>query len=136
MKPQVDAEKPKSKLNQKTKTMKTSINLIKWLIFSLVAVLLLASDCNKEEEITGDSFLKVINDCNITVTIYFDGTKLGKINSDEDETWSVPSGSHTVKATSSLYQDYEASHNFQTGKTTIIRLEVIKKKNISVVGSD
>jgi len=47
---------------------------------------------------------------------------------DKDESWSVPSGTRTIKATSSFYKDYEASHKFYSGQTTTIRLEISNKK--------
>lgn len=113
--------------------MKTPINLLKWVIFSLVAVSILFAACEKDEPISGDSYLKVINDCNVSIKIYFDGTKLGSINSDKDETWSVPSGTYTIKATCSFYDDYEASHKFYSGKTTTIRLELSNKDKSKII---
>ena len=104
--------------------MKTLINLLKWVLFSFITISMLSTKCEKDEPISGDSYLKVINDCNVSIKIYFDDTKLGSINSDKDETWSVPSGTHTIKATCSFYEDYKASHKFNTGKTTTIRLEL------------
>ena len=114
--------------------MKTPIYFIKWVLFSLIAISVLFAACEKGEPITGDSKLKVVNECDVSIKIYFDGTKLGSINSDDSETWSVPSGTHTIKGTCSFSQDYEGTHKFYAGKTTTIRLELSKngKSNLIV----
>ncbi len=104
--------------------MKTKTNNLKILVLLLISVLSIYSSCEKDEAISGDSYLKVINDCNVSIKVYFDDAKLGSLSSDKNETWSVPSGTHTIKATSSFYKDYEASHKFYSGQTTTIRLEL------------
>lgn len=71
--------------------------------------------CEKDEDITGDSYLRIINNCDYGVRIYFDDADIGRVNSEENETWSVPSGTHTIKATCSFSEDYEASHSFNAG---------------------
>ena len=71
--------------------------------------------------------LKLINDCTYSVKIYFDDAYIGWLSSDKEETWSVPSGNHTVKATCSFANDYEEDFNFIAGVTTTIRLELQKK---------
>ena len=113
--------------------MKTLINLLKWVIFSIITISMLSTKCEKDEPISGDSYLKVINDCNVSIKIYFDDAKLGSISSDKDETWSVPSGTHAIKATCSFYEDYEGSHKFYSGKTTTIRVEINDKGKCELI---
>jgi len=94
----------------------------------------LYAGCEEAEEISGDSSMKIINDCTYSVKIYFDGTYIGIVSSDENETWSVPSGQHKVKATCSFANDYEDNFNFTAGMTTTIRLELQKKsQQVSVL---
>jgi hypothetical protein len=93
----------------------------------IVLLAVLAVGCEKEVEISGDSSLKIINDCTYSVKIYFDDAYIGWLSSDKEETWSVPSGNHTVKATCSFANDYEEDFNFIAGVTTTIRLELQKK---------
>lgn len=111
------------------------IYFLKWVLFSLVAVSFLFATCEKDDPISGDSKLKVINECGVSIKIYFDGTKLGSVNSDDTETWSVLSGTHTIKGTCSLSKDYEASHKFYTGKITTIRLELNKNDKSTLIKS-
>lgn len=87
----------------------------------------LSVSCEQTEEISGDSSLKIINDCDYGVRIYFDDINLGRVESEDEKTWSVPSGNHTVKATCSFANDYEEDFNFIAGVTTTIRLELQKK---------
>ncbi|HOO67046.1 MAG: hypothetical protein H6545_05640 [Bacteroidales bacterium] len=87
----------------------------------------LSVSCEQTEEISGDSSLKIINDCDYGVRIYFDDINLGRVESEDEKTWSVPSGTHTVKATCSFANDYEEDFNFIAGVTTTIRLELQKK---------
>ncbi len=87
-------------------------------------IILLCIACEKTESISGDSSLKIINDCSSSVKIYFDGDYIGRINSEETETWSVPSGSHEIKATSSFHKDFKKTYNFIAGQTKTIRLEI------------
>ncbi len=90
-------------------------------------MVLLFAACEEIETISGDSNLKIINDCDYSVKIYFDDAYIGRISSDENETWACPSGSHTIKATCSYSEDYEATHNFISGNTTVITLETVSK---------
>jgi len=97
---------------------------------------ILSVSCEQTEEISGDSKMKIVNDCDYGIRIYFDNINLGRVESDEEKTWSVPSGNHTVKATCSFANDYEDDFNFITGMTTTIRLEFQKKsKQILVLGA-
>lgn len=93
-------------------------------LFLFIVLALVMISCEKEEDITGDSGLKVINDCSVGVKIYFDDAYIGRVESDEDETWDVPSGSHTVKATCSFYDDWEQTTTFYVGVTKVVRLEI------------
>jgi len=104
-------------------------------VFSILLAIL-SVGCEKVEEISGDSSMKIINDCDYGVRIYFDNINLGRVESDEQKTWSVPSGNHTVKATCSFANDYEDDFDFIAGMTTTIRLELQKKsKQILVLGA-
>ena len=96
----------------------------KFKFLAIILVIMLAASCEKEEDITGDSGLKVINDCSTSVKIYFDDSYIGRVSSDESETWDVPSGTHTVKATCSFYDDWEQTTTFYVGITKVIRLEI------------
>lgn len=95
--------------------------------FTVIFLMLLSLSCEKEEDITGDSGLKIINDCSVGIRIYFDDSYIGRVESDESETWAVPSGTHTVKATCSFYDDWEKSLSFTTGITKVVRIEVAFK---------
>lgn len=96
----------------------------------------------KIDSISGDSFLKIINDSDYSVKIYFDDAYIGRVSSSKDDSWSVPSGSHIIKATCSFSEDYEATHIFYAGSTTVITLETVNKygkvllKNINSEKSD
>jgi hypothetical protein len=107
-------------------------------IICVLSILLavLSVGCEQTEEISGDSSMKIINDCDYGVRIYFDDINLGRVESDEEKNWSVPSGNHTVKATCSFANDYEDDFDFIAGMTTTIRLELQKKsKQILVLGA-
>jgi len=93
----------------------------------IILLAVLSAGCEKAEEISGDASLKIINDCTYSVKIYFDDVYIGYISSEEEETWSVPSGNHNVKATCSFANDYEDDFDFIAGMTTTIRLELQKK---------
>ena len=90
--------------------------------------------CPEEiESIIGDSNLRVINDCDYNVKVYFDDSYIGKVDSENEKIWSVPSGMHTVKATCNYASDYKESHFFNSGQTTVIRLEIINKFSLSLI---
>ena len=91
---------------------------------ALILIIVLVAACEKAEDITGDSSLKIINDCSVSLKIYFDDSYIGRVSSDEDETWSVPSGNHKITAKSSFHDDFEGFFNFTTGQTRVIRLEL------------
>ncbi|MFO7998904.1 MAG: hypothetical protein R6U86_07985 [Bacteroidales bacterium] len=101
-------------------------------LLMLIVVVVLAG-CEKEEEISGDSFLQILNESKYSMKIYFDSSFIGRVSSEESETWSVPSGRHTIKATCSFSQNYEGTHNFVTGLTTVIRLEIENKYSESFI---
>jgi len=97
------------------------------LYFITFCAFLLVPACEEAEDITGDSFLKIINDCDYSVKIYFDDTYIGRVSSEDNETWSVPSGRHIVEAKCSFANDYKESFDFVSGITTVVRLEITKK---------
>ena len=102
--------------------------------FLILFFALIFCGCPEEiESIIGDSNLRIINDCDYNVKVYFDNSYIGKVDSENEETWSVPSGTHTVKATCSYATDYNESHFFSSGQTTEMRLEIINKFSKSVL---
>ena len=102
----------------------------------IVFVVLLSISCEKVEPISGDSYLKVVNDFEYSVQIYFDTSYIGRVGSDENETWSVPSGTHTVEAKCSFSNDIEEIILFITGETIVMTLEsVINNKSESILQS-
>jgi hypothetical protein len=105
----------------------------KTLFVLIVLLAILSMGCEKAVEISGDSSLKIINDCDYSVKIYFDDAYIGWVSSDEEETWSVPSGNHNVKATCSFADDYEDDFNFIAGIVTIIHLELQNKSKQALV---
>jgi hypothetical protein len=105
--------------------MKTTMKNLKFLI--LFSALIFCGCPEEIESIFGDSNLRVINDCDYNVKVYFDNSYIGKVDSENEESWSVPSGMHTIKATCTFATDYKESHFFNSGATTVIRLEIIDK---------
>lgn len=103
--------------------------------FLILFVTLFIFGCSDEEiePITGDSSLKIVNECIYDLKIYFDDSYIGQVKSEEDETWSVPSGQHTIKATCNYADAYKATHIFQAGKTTVIPLEIEMQFNALVL---
>jgi len=99
----------------------------------MLIVFIFSAGCEKTEEISGDSSLKIINDCTYSVKIYFDDTNIGYISSEDEKIWSVPSGNHNIKATCSFANDYEDDFNFVAGMTTTIRLELQNKSQQALV---
>jgi len=97
----------------------------------LLAVL--SVGCEEIEEISGDSSLKIINDCLYGVKIYFDDAYIGRVNTQNEETWSVPSGNHNIKAKCSFANDFEDDYNFIAGITTTITLELKNKSQKTLV---
>ena len=108
--------------------------------FLILFFALIFCGCPEEiESIIGDSNLRIINDCDYNVKVYFDNSYIGKVDSENEETWSVPSGTHTVKATCSYATDYNESHFFSSGQTTEIRLVItnkFSKSNLQTFNSD
>lgn len=113
---------------------------MKNLKFLMLFFALIFCGCPEEiESIIGDSNLRVINDCDYNVKVYFDNRYIGKVDSEKEESWSVPSGMHTIKATCTYATEYKESHFFNSGETTVIRLEIINKfskSNLQTVNSD
>ncbi len=97
---------------------------LKSLSVLVVVTMIFCSACEKTESISGDSNLKIINDCSTSIKIYFDGDYIGRVNSEDSEQWSVPSGNHEIKATSSFHKDFKKTYNFVEGQTRIIRLDI------------
>lgn len=81
----------------------------------------------KKQNITGDSFLNIVNKCNYSVKIYFDDALIGRVDSEEDDTGPYPLGTTLLKARCSYTDDDKAKHNFYEGQTTTVTLEIINK---------
>lgn len=83
----------------------------------------LFSACEKEETpISGDSALKIINNCTYSVNIYFDDDFIGEVDEDANRTWSVPTGEHEVRASSYIGGVVTKNPTFHAGMTVIITL--------------
>lgn len=105
-----------------------SIRKMKRITPILILIILVFYGCTDEiESIYGDSNLKIINKCNYDLKVYFNDSYIGKLDSDKEYTWSVPSGQHVVKATCTYADDYKKSLYFYSGETTVLVLEVESK---------
>lgn len=104
------------------------------LFVSLFAVLMLTAflltSCEKEETpITGPSTLKVVNNCTYDVDIYFDDDFIGEVEEDASRTWSVPIGTHEVRASSYIGGVTTKNPTFVAGQTIIMTLSSGIKKS-------
>lgn len=93
-----------------------------FLILSIIAGIFFISCEKTETEISGDSSLKIINNCDFTVSIYFDDDFIGKVDKEASRTWSVPSGNHEVRASGSFASDVTENPTFIAGNTIVITL--------------
>ena len=98
-----------------------------FLILAIIAGVLFIGCEKTETEISGDSSLKIINNCNFTVSIYFDDDFIGKVDKEASRTWSVPSGKHEVRATGSFASDVTENPTFIAGNTIVITLSTDDK---------
>lgn len=65
---------------------------MKYFRFALFIIALITLlGCEEIENIYGDSNLKIINKCQSDLKIYFDNSYIGKVDSEDNRTWSVPS---------------------------------------------
>ena len=110
---------------------KSTTKIIKklFLILSIIAGILFIGCEKTETEISGDSSLKIINNCNFTVSIYFDDDFIGKVDKEANRTWSVPSGNHEVRASSSFASDVTENPTFIAGNTIVITLSTGAKSS-------
>ncbi len=100
--------------------MKKPVTIIT-LFAGLLFAIFLFSGCEKQEkEISGDSILKVVNNCTFSVSIYFDNDFIGKVEKESNRTWSVPSGKHEVRASSVTAGVSTENPTFYDGVTTVI----------------
>lgn len=90
-------------------------------------MLSLLFSCDESVSISGDASMKIINNCEYSVKIYFDDSYIGRVIDGENEIWSVPVGNHEVKAVCSFSDDYEANHDFYADQLTIITLSIVSK---------
>lgn len=94
----------------------------------IVAQLLMA--CEKEETpISGPSSLKVVNNCTYDVNIYFDNDFIGEVEEDASRTWSVPIGTHEIRASSYVGGVTTENPTFVAGQTIVITLSSGIKKS-------
>ncbi|MDT8402531.1 MAG: hypothetical protein RQ743_12620 [Bacteroidales bacterium] len=99
----------------------------------LVAAVLLAA-CEKEETpISGPSSLKVVNNCTYDVSIYFDNDFIGGVEKDASRTWSVPTGTHEVRASSYIGGVTTKNPTFIAGQTIIMTLSSGIKKSSDIM---
>lgn len=95
----------------------------------LIAALLLTA-CEKEETpISGPSSLKVVNNCTYDVSIYFDNDFIGEVEKDASRTWSVPTGTHEVRASSYIGGVTTENPTFVAGQTIVMTLSSGIKKS-------
>lgn len=98
------------------------------IISLLIGVLftgLLFTMCEKEETpISGDSALRIINNCTYSVSIYFDDDFIGEVDEDATRTWSVPTGEHEVRASSYIGGVATKNPTFYSGQTVVITLSL------------
>ena len=86
--------------------------LIAGLCLGVAALCVSGCDSNDNGDpvaITGDSTLVVNNTSDADFSMYFDGQYIGDADHGKSKTWSVPSGTHKVKAEGGLQtleQDY------------------------------
>jgi hypothetical protein len=93
------------------------------LFAGLLLTALLLTACEKEEiPITGPSSLKVVNNCTFDVSIYFDNDFIGEVEDDATRTWSVPIGTHEVRASSYIGGVTTENPTFVAGQMIIITL--------------
>ncbi|MGC9342765.1 MAG: hypothetical protein ACP5E3_08700 [Bacteroidales bacterium] len=84
---------------------------------------MLLAACEKEETpISGPSSLKVVNNCTYDVSIYFDNDFIGGVDEDASRTWSVPTGTHEVRASSYIGGVTTKDPTFVAGQTIIMTL--------------
>ncbi len=96
-------------------------------LLSILAGLLLIGCEKTETEISGDSSLKIINNCEFTVSIDFDDDYIGKVDKEASRTWSVPTGKHEVRASGSFASDVTENPTFVAGNTVVITLSTDSK---------
>ena len=99
------------------------LSLFVSLIAGLLITALLLTACEKEETpISGPSSLKVVNNCTYGVSIYFDDDFIGEVEEDASRTWSVPTGTHEVRASSYIGGVTTKNPTFIAGQTIIMTL--------------
>lgn len=107
-------------------------------LFTLILMAgLIFTSCEKEEKaISGDSALKVINNCTYDVDIYFDDDFIGEVAEEATRTWSVPSGTHEVRASSYIGGVTTENPTFIAGQTIIMTLSSGLGKSADVISAD
>ncbi|NQU85546.1 MAG: hypothetical protein HQ541_07280 [Mariniphaga sp.] len=95
--------------------------------FILIIAIISMCSCEVIEDITGDSGLRIVNDCDDEIRVYFDDDYIGQVDAESSKTWDVPSGQHKIKATAPFSTPYEETHSFISGEIVIIELETVGK---------
>jgi hypothetical protein len=85
-----------------------------------------------EEEISGDSTLRVVNDSSLDFEILFDSKFIGQVDNGDSRTWSVPSGNHRLQCNcTGLGNDLDENFYFSSGETLVYRIYQEKSGDIS-----
>jgi hypothetical protein len=96
--------------------MKLAKGFFKLIICCLLLLAIALISCEQEEiSISGDSSFFVKNELSVDAQIYFEEDFIGEVKKDDSRRWSVPSGSHTVKADCSYKGDIEKTAFFPKG---------------------
>lgn len=99
--------------------------------FKYFLLFLFFCSCGEKEtqipDVSGNAILKIVNECEYQVTIYFDTVKLGEIEKEGERTWNVLAGQHTIKATCLGADAYEEELVFTDNQTTELHLSIVIK---------
>ena len=103
------------------KTMRLSV-----LVCMGVLAMFCLAGCESEDKgdpvtITGDSKLLVDNNTGDDFDIYFDGQYIGDVGDNKERRWSVPSGTHKVRAKAGG-NDLDETFIFYAGKETTVTI--------------
>ncbi len=110
--------------------MKFTKGLFLIMSFSFLSLAITFTSCEEDEvEISGDSGLLVENQLSVDAEIYFDGDFIGDVDGEDTREWSVPSGSHTVKAECSYMGDVEKTPYFP--KDGVIKFTIYPENSSS-----
>lgn len=100
-------------------------------LFILPLIFLLSCDKmdNEKSDVYGDAVLKIVNECEYRLTIYFDSVNLGEVEKNGERSWNVLPGNHTIKATCLGADAYEEEHVFTDNQITELHLDIVFEKS-------